>query len=162
MSAQPAVKDMTPKKHQINIVHFTAFFLMWHLFQANMLFGTPSAYTLPPHTYTPVCEVVCEQWFRNLPGNPSSDLYLLFYPVLHSSTCCWWMWGGKDWWKQSKSKRGRHIVCRAKQIKQMWWKSQRHSLFYFHFAFKRFSWEGGRQESLIYNCWLSFILQSLD
>lgn len=80
VSAQSAVKDMTPKWHQINIVHFRALFLIWHLFQRNVLSVTPSARTSPPLTYTPVCESVCEEQFRNLPGNQSTDLYLLLYP----------------------------------------------------------------------------------
>lgn len=54
---------------------------MWQLFQANVLSGTPSAYTSAPLTYTSVCESVCEERFRDLPGNQSTDLYLLLYPT---------------------------------------------------------------------------------
>lgn len=74
MSAQPAVNDVTPKSHQINLVHVKTLFL-----QADVLSGTPSVYT----SHTCVCESVCEE------QNQSTDLCLSPALPNHWSICCW-------------------------------------------------------------------------
>lgn len=160
VSAQPAVKNVIPKWHQINSGHFRALFLMWHLFQANVLSGTPTACTSPPLTYTPVCESVCEEWFRNLPGNQSTDLYLLLHPTTAAPAAggCGELrtdenraslsqgdilYAGQNRWSKC-GRSPKDIACSISILHSKWFNS-----------------EGGREESHISNCWLSLILQSL-
>lgn len=134
---------------------------MWHLFQANMQSGTPSAYTSPPLTHTPVGEIVCEERFRNLPGNQSTDLYLPLYPAMAAPVA-----GGcgevRTDGNRASPREGDILYARQNRWRKCGGNPKDIACSISILQSKRFSWDGGRKESHIYNCWLSFILQSLD
>lgn len=120
-----------------------------------------SAYTLLPLTYTPVGKIVCEEQFRNLPGNQSTDLYLLLYPAMAAPVA-----GGRGEVRTDENRtsprQGDVLYAGQNRWSKCGGKSKDIACSVSILQSKRFSWDGGRQESHIYNCWLSFIHQPLD